>query len=100
MLSEEPEMTQASVRLHISFESLVEAIIALEPEEKDRLRQILDQESVPSQEIDRVAFLQSRGGEMPIKLGLQQTLEPFRSGQVDISVNHDRFIVQQAQAES
>jgi hypothetical protein len=93
-------MTQASVRLHISFESLVEAIVSLEPEDKLQLRQILDQEIVQIQDTDQTAFLHERGGTFPVKLGLQPTSEPFSSGRTDVSVNHDQVIVQHRQAES
>jgi hypothetical protein len=45
-------MTPASVQLRISFESLVEAIVSLAPEDKLQLRQILDQEIAQFQEND------------------------------------------------
>lgn len=88
------------MQLRISFESLVEAIVSLAPEDKLRLRQILDQEIVQLQENDQTTFLQERGCSLPIKVGLQQTSEPLISRRTDISVNHDQFIVQHDQAES
>jgi hypothetical protein len=93
-------MIQASVQLRISFESLVEAIISLAPEDQLRLRQILDQQIAQLQEDDQTTFLQERDCSLPLKVGLQQTLETFSSGQSDISTNHDQFIVQQSRSES
>ena len=93
-------MTQASVRLHISFESLVEAIVSLNPEDQLQLRHILDREIAQIQDTDETAFLHERGCSFPVKVGLQPTSEPFTSGRTDVSVNHDQFIVQHRQAES
>ncbi len=93
-------MTQASVQLRISFESLVEAVVSLEPEDKVRLRQVLDREITQLQENDQTKFLQERSCSFPIKYGLQATSESFHSGQTDVSMNHDQFIVQRSQAES
>jgi hypothetical protein len=92
-------MTQASVRLHISFESLVEAIVSLTPEDQLQLRHILDQE-IAQKDTDQSAFLNERGCSLPVKVGLQPTSEPFISGRTDVSVNHDQFIAQHRQAES
>jgi hypothetical protein len=93
-------MTQSSVQLRISFESLVEAIVSLSPEDKSRLRQILDQEIAQFQENDPITFLKERGCSPLVKVGLQPTLETFSSGRTDISVIHDQFIVQHNQTES
>ncbi|GEM_PF-1505052 len=91
-------MTQPSVQLRISFESLVEAVVSLEPEDKVRLRQVLDQEIAQPQENAQTTFLQERDCSFPIKYGLQATSEPFFSGQTDVSMNHDQFIVQRSRA--
>ncbi|NJL36252.1 MAG: hypothetical protein HC840_11910 [Leptolyngbyaceae cyanobacterium RM2_2_4] len=93
-------MTQSSVRLRISFESLVEAIVSLSPEDKFRLRQILDQEIAQSQENVQTTFLKERGCSPPVKVGLQPTSETFSSGRTDISASHDQFIVQHNQTGS
>jgi hypothetical protein len=92
-------MPQASVQLRITFESLVEAIVSLAPEDQIRLRQVLDQEISQSQLNDQTKFLQERGCSLPLKSGLQPTTEAFSSGQADISTNHDQFVVQHRQGE-
>ena len=86
-------MTQALVQLRISFESLAEAIASLAPEDKLRLRQILDQEIARFEEGDQATFLRERGCSVPLKVGLEPTSEPFSSGRMDISIKHDQFIV-------
>lgn len=91
------DFMQAPIKLPLPFDSLIGAIAALDRDDQIQLRRILDhhinktEESVDSAE----AFLIERGCKPPLKEGLPLTSSPARSGQSNVSIDHDYIVSQQ-----
>jgi hypothetical protein len=97
---------QVPIKLLVSFDALVDAIAVLGHDDQVRLRHILDQHINNSgqntdQNTDQnmEAFWAERGCHLPLKEGLPLTLKPSRSGQTNISIDHDQVIVQEFEAD-
>ena len=89
---------QAPIKLLIPFDALAEAIALLDRADQIRLRHLLD-EHLNSTSPTLESQLIERGGEIPLKQGLEPTPATFESGQPNISIDHDAIIVEQFEAE-
>ena len=94
------EMMQTPVKLLIPFESLVDAIAALNREEKIALRQILDRDLTQTQNELPEPELLKRGCQLPLKPGFPAVPMTIASGCSNIAADHDNIISEAFKAES
>lgn len=89
---------QAPIKLLIPFDALAEAIALLDKADQMRLRHLLD-EHINSTSPTLESRLLERGGQTPLKEGLEPTSVTFESGQSNIAIDHDAIVAQQFEAE-
>jgi len=93
-------MAQIPVQFLIAFETLAETVLALDLEDQLRLQALLDREiGHRTAQVSQEEALLERGAQLPLKAGLQGSVESLRSDRADVSVNHDQVIVQGFRAE-